>query len=85
MWFIASVAWAAESFQLQGDLEDKAKCESFVDTIGRTTDTDDQTFVQVNISIVSILCICCHFVLNTFLRSSAFSTVLYGVAMCGGY
>lgn len=50
MWFIASVAWAAESNQLQDDLEDLAKCGVF----GLAASDDDyQTFVQVNISIVS--------------------------------
>ena len=57
MWFIASVAWAAESNQLQGDLEDIASCESFIDANGRTGDKDYQTFVQANISIVSISCL----------------------------
>ena len=52
MWFIASVAWAAESNQLQDDLEDLATCERAAANV-TTTDTDYQTFVQVNISIVS--------------------------------
>lgn len=51
MWFIASVAWAAESNQLQDDLEDLANCER--NDNYQTSDTDYQTFVQVNISIVS--------------------------------
>ena len=49
MWFIASVAWAAESNQLQDDLENIASCSG-----ANTRDSDYQTFVQVNISIVSI-------------------------------
>ena len=51
MWFIASVAWAAESNKLQDDLEKTSSCESF--GFGRTIDRDYQTFVQANISIVS--------------------------------
>lgn len=47
MWFIASVAWAAESNQLQDDLENIASCSG-----ANTRDSDYQTFVQVNISIV---------------------------------
>ena len=54
MWFIASVAWAAESNQLQDYLEGRASCRLFMDAVGRTYDTDYQTFVQANISIVSI-------------------------------
>lgn len=50
MWFIASVAWAAESNQLQDDLEDLANCER--NDNNQISDTDYQTFVQVNISIV---------------------------------
>ena len=52
MWFIASVAWAAESNQLQDDLEDVANCEEAMIN-GTTYGTDNQTFVQANISIVS--------------------------------
>lgn len=56
MWFIASVAWAAESNQLQDDLEDITSCRSFSDSEG-TLDEDNQTFVQANISIVSFSCL----------------------------
>ena len=55
MWFIASVAWAAESNQLQDDLEDIATCERTQGVQDKTTYREDyQTFVQVNISIVSV-------------------------------
>ena len=83
MWFIASVAWAAESNQLQDDLEDLATCDGATGN-GRTYDTDYQTFVQANISIVSKndASMYCFLIIN--FRCLVFSTVLYGVAMCGG-
>lgn len=54
MWFIASVAWAAESNQLQDDLEKIASCPRTEGAGSETFNEDYQTFVQVNISIVSI-------------------------------
>lgn len=55
MWFVASIAWAAESHQLQNDLEEISTCDRVEGvTDDRTRDRDYQTFVQANISIVSI-------------------------------
>ena len=89
MWFIASVAWAAESNQLQDDLEDLATCKGATRTggatvAGSTYDTDYQTFVQANISIVSKnnVSMYCFLIIN--FRCLVFSTVLYGVATYGG-
>lgn len=54
MWFAASVAWAAESNNLQDDLEKIAACDwQFPNRPSNQVSDDHQTFVQVNISIVS--------------------------------
>ena len=55
MWFILSVVWAAESNNLQDDLESFSTCGNQEDAGIRTYNADYQTFVQANISIVS----CC--------------------------
>ena len=55
MWFIASVAWAAESNNLQDDLESFSTCANVQYVDRETHNADYQTFVQANISIVS----CC--------------------------
>ena len=54
MWFIASVVWAAESIQLKDKLEKVSSCTLLEDAVGRTFGIDNQTFIQANISIVSI-------------------------------